>query len=219
MHRQGPPGRRACPVTGVTVWYIRHGHNLANQTSQLSHKVVDYPLTELGVTQATTLAGQLARHPAFAAIYASPLRRAAQTAEIIADRIGGTVQIIEELRELNVGELDGRRDEQAWACYHQVLSDWRAGHHDSAFPGGENYRQMTARLTSALLCALRHPAGGHVLFTGHGGVIRAAIPAICPGTPMPAADLPNCGIAELTLRPGACGFTATLNDWPVTLPG
>lgn len=206
-------------MTGVTVWYIRHGHNPANQTAELSHRVIDYPLTELGVTQAATLAGQLARHPAIAAIYASPLRRATQTAEIIANRIGGTVQVIEELRELNVGELDGRHDEEAWARYHQVLDDWRAGHHDTAFPGGENYQQMTARLANAFLHALRHPTGGHVLFIGHGGIIRAAIPAICPGTPMPAADLPNCGIAELTLWPSPDGVAATLDHWPITLPG
>ena len=52
------------------------------------HKVVDYPLTDLGVTQATTLAEQLARHPPPAAIFASPLRRATQTAEIIARHVG-----------------------------------------------------------------------------------------------------------------------------------
>jgi hypothetical protein len=59
----GHPGR-------VTAWYIRHGHNPANLARQLSGKVVDYPLTELGVTQATTLASRLAREPAPAAIYA-----------------------------------------------------------------------------------------------------------------------------------------------------
>jgi 2,3-bisphosphoglycerate-dependent phosphoglycerate mutase len=124
-------------VTSVTIWYIRHGHNPANQTAELSHKVTDYPLTELGAIQAATLAGQLARYPAPAAIYASPLRRATQTAQIIASRTGGTVQIIEEPRELEVGDLDGRRDEQAWAHYCKVLDDWRAGRHDTAFPGGE----------------------------------------------------------------------------------
>jgi broad specificity phosphatase PhoE len=206
-------------VTGVSAWYIRHGHNPANQTAELSCKVTDYPLTGLGVTQATTLAGQLARHPAPAAIYASPLRRATQTAEIIASRIGGTVQVIEDLRELNVGGLDGRRDKQAWARYRQVLDDWHAGRHETAFPGGENYQQMAARLASAFSHALRHPAGSRVLFIGHGGIIRAAIPAICPRTPVPAADLPNCGIAELTLQPAPDGITATLDNWIFPIPG
>jgi bisphosphoglycerate-dependent phosphoglycerate mutase len=95
-------------VTGVTAWYIRHGHNPANQSRQLSHKVIDYPLTELGVAQAAALAGQLAGQPGPAAIYASPLRRAAQTAEIVAARTGSDVAIVEGLRELDVGDLDGR---------------------------------------------------------------------------------------------------------------
>jgi broad specificity phosphatase PhoE len=60
-------------VTGVLAWYIRHGHNLANQPPRrLSHKVVDYPLTELGVAQATALAGRLGRERAPAVIYAPP---------------------------------------------------------------------------------------------------------------------------------------------------
>jgi broad specificity phosphatase PhoE len=126
---------------------------------------------------------------------------------------------MEELREFDVGELDGRRDEQAWACYRQVLEDWQTGRHETAFPGGEDYRQMTARLASAFRHALRHPAGSRVLFIGHGGIIRAAIPALCPGTPVPATDLPNCGIAELILRSSPDGITATLNRWPFPIAG
>jgi broad specificity phosphatase PhoE len=197
-------------VTGVTAWYVRHGHNPANQLRQLSHKVIDYPLTELGITQATTLARQLADQRAPAPIYSSPLRRAAQTAEIIAARTGADMTILEELRELNVGSLDGRSDEDAWATYHQVLADWHAGNHDSAFPGGEDYRQMTTRLATAMGAALRHPPGSRVLIVGHGGIIRAAIP-------MPATDLPNCGIAELALHPAPAGATGTLTHWPLHL--
>jgi broad specificity phosphatase PhoE len=58
-------------VTGITTWYIRHGHNPANQSRQPSDKIIDYPLTELGVTQATALARKLAGQPSPAAIYAS----------------------------------------------------------------------------------------------------------------------------------------------------
>src|SRR5512146_1766929 len=198
----------------VTAWYIRHGHNPANQTRQMSHRVVDYPLTDLGVQQATTLAERLAREPSPAAIYASPLRRAAQTAQIIAQRTSGEVTVVEELRELNVGDLDGLHDDQSWAIHDQVLADWRAGRHDSAFPGGEDYHQMTARLTTALSAALRHPPGSRVLIVAHCGIIRAAITALCPGTPEPATDLRNCQIAELELRPVLHGITATLNHWP-----
>lgn len=204
-------------MTGVTAWYIRHGHNPANERHQLSHKIIDYPLTGLGVTQATALAGQLARQPRPAAIYASPLRRAAQTAEIIAARTSNDVITVEGLRELDVGDLDGRSDEDAWAIYRQVLVGWRTGKHDSAFPGGEDYHQMTARLSAALGSALRHPPGSRILIIGHGGTIRAAIPVLCPATPEPASDLPNCGIAELALNPAPAGVVGTLKHWPLAL--
>jgi broad specificity phosphatase PhoE len=219
----GSPTQRragASDLASVTIWYIRHGHNPANQPPRrLSHQVIDYPLTDLGVTQATTLGERLARHPAPAAIYASPLRRATQTAGIIARHAGTAVTVLEDLRELNVGELDGRHDEQAWAIHDQVLADWSAGRHDSAFPGGENHHQMTARLTAALRRTAEHPPGSRVLVVAHGGIIRAAIPAICPGTPIPATDLRNCGIAELKLQPApnGNGITATLTQ-PVS-PG
>ena len=42
-----------------------------------------------------------------------------------------------DLRELNVGDLDSRHDAEAWAIHDQVLADWQAGHHDTAFPSGE----------------------------------------------------------------------------------
>jgi broad specificity phosphatase PhoE len=143
-----------------------------------------------------------------------PRRRATHTAQIIASRNGGTVQVIEELRELDVGELDGRRDEQAWACYRQVLSDWQAGRHEAAFPGGEDYQQMTARLASAF----RHPAGSRVMFIGHGGIVRAVGPSpsqvagIAPrmsGPPDPIPPGKQCGCSTLKWISGPlfAGFT------------
>jgi hypothetical protein len=65
--------------------------------------------------------------------------------------------------------------------------------------------------------ALRHPDGSRVLFIGHGAILRAAIPAICPGSPRPATDLRNCGIAELELRSAPGGVTGILKQWPIAL--
>jgi hypothetical protein len=49
------------------------------------------------------------------------------------------------------------------------------------------------------------------------GNIRAAIPALFPPTPVPASDLPNCGIAEVALYPAPIGAVGTLKHWPLTL--
>jgi len=205
----------------VEVWYIRHGENQANLTGEMSYKAVDYPLTGRGVAQARELAARLAAGDPPAGIYSSPLRRAAETAEVVGRGVRvKDVAVVEELRELNVGTLDGRRDEEAWAIYLEVAYAWQAGRHDRAFPGGEDYHEMTARLARGLRHVLAHPAGSRVFVVGHGGLIRAGLPAICPGEPMPETNIPNCGVAKLALRAGGpVGVTGTLLHWPGPAPG
>lgn len=205
----------------VEVWYIRHGENQANLTGELSYKAVDYPLTERGGAQARELAARLTAGDPPAGIYSSPLRRAVETAEVVGRGVRvKDVVVVEELRELNVGALDGRRDAQAWAIYQEVAYAWQAGQHDRAFPGGEDYHEMTARLARGLRHALAHPPGSRVFVVGHGGLIRAGLPAICPGEPMPDTNIPNCGVARLALRAdGALGVTGTLLRWPGPAPG
>jgi broad specificity phosphatase PhoE len=41
---------------------------------------------------------------------------------------------LDDLRELNVGELDGRSDPRAWDTYTRVLAAWRAGETRATFP-------------------------------------------------------------------------------------
>jgi probable phosphoglycerate mutase len=231
FRRPHPPKVKVARVASedsITIWYIRHGENPANLTGELSCRAVDYPLTERGVAQARELAERLASPPgdwppgdwppagsAPVAIYASPLRRAAQTAQIIADRLSLPVTTLEGLRELEVGDLEGRSDEQAWTTFLDVAYSWQAGDHDRAFPGGEDFHQVMARLIKALKAALDdHPPGSRVLMIAHDGLIRAAIPALCPGTAPPATGLPKCGIAQLAIRPARDGITCALLQWP-----
>ena len=209
------PGSVSSP-DDITVWYIRHGENRANQTGELSCRTVDYPLTDLGVTQATELAGQLAEQAAPAAIYSSPLRRATQTAGIIAGRLGLPVVTLEDLRELDVGELEGRSDADAWTTYLEVAYAWLAGDHDRRYPGGEDFHRVTARVTRAFARAAGHPPGSRVLMVAHDGLIRVALSALCPGTEPPSTGLPKCGIAKLAVSPASTGATATLLAWPST---
>ena len=202
----------------VSIWYIRHGENPANLTGELSCRQVDYPLTGHGVEQARALADVLAREPAPAAIYASPLRRAAQTARIASARLGVPVHTLEELRELDVGDLEGRSDEQAWALYLEVAHAWLAGDHGRAYPGGEDFHRLLARLRAALTRALDHPPGSRVLVVAHDGLIRAALPALCPGAAAPATGLPQCGVARLSARSTPHGPEFALLGWPAPEP-
>jgi broad specificity phosphatase PhoE len=200
------------------ILWARHGQNIANLTQTFSYRVFDGDLTDLGRSQAQELAERLSACGGgpIGYLVCSPLRRARQTAEIIGARLGLPVVVGGgDLRELNVGRLDGRSDAQAWQIYSQVLAAWQAGETTARFPGGEDWHTLCARMRRALTVAARESAGARSLVVAHGGNIRAALPGLT-GDPEPATDLPNCAVATLRVDPGRPPHPhVQLGDWPV----
>ncbi|HEX5493263.1 MAG TPA: histidine phosphatase family protein [Mycobacteriales bacterium] len=198
------------------VYYVRHGENLANLTRELSHRVVDHPLTPRGVEQAAAVAAYLAPLAPDGPVFCSPLRRARQTAAPIAERIGTRIAIDERLREVNVGILDGRCDAEAWATYTNTHRAWRAGDPDRRFPGGESARELTDRLRAAFADVAATAEGRAAVVVGHGGILRAGLPGLCPGLSPQAlpADVTNCSVTELELHAeGNDGVLGELLRW------
>jgi probable phosphoglycerate mutase len=142
-------------------------------------------------------------------MWSSPLRRARQTAKILGHeldlRLAGD---LDELREVNVGELDGRNDATSWATYDEVLADWRNGNLDRRFPGGENGHELAARISSALH-RLASASTGPIIVVAHGANIRAAIPALTE-IPDPGADLRTATAAQIEVHPASI----RLEFWP-----
>src|SRR5579872_6100860 len=91
-----------------TLYLVRHGENLANITKEFSYKLVDYPLTPKGVLQAEQTAAFFLNTIPLMAAFASPLKRARETAEIIARAQNLSVTVLEEFREVNVGDMEQR---------------------------------------------------------------------------------------------------------------
>lgn len=200
------------------LYCVRHAENVANLTGELSHRVVDHPLTDRGVEQARRLTAFLREGDGVAdPVYTSPLRRATQTAEILAAGLALTLDVVEDFRELNVGELDGRSDHEAWAAYNEVVRAWHSGRRDVAFPGGENHHEMVARVRRGLSTVLRQSGGGApVVVVAHGGIVRAAVTACCPGAVVPSYDMANCAVTELDVTAGATGPEGWLVAWSRT---
>jgi broad specificity phosphatase PhoE len=145
------------------VLWARHGENVANLTKTLSYRVFDGDLTDVGRGQARELGERLAAADAgqVQLLACSPLRRARQTAEIVGRRLGLPVAMeLDDLREVNVGDLDGRSDARAWEIYAAVLEAWRAGDTQARFPGGENRDELCSRLRRALTAVARGAAAG-----------------------------------------------------------
>lgn len=160
------------------LYFVRHGENAANVERVMAYKVVDHPLTELGRRQAEAV-GRWFLDRRLAAVYTSPLRRARETAEAIAGATGAPLVERDELRELNVGELDGGGDADSWALHDAVVARWRTGDFDARFPGGESYREVYDRVAGIVheVVAL-HPAED-VALVGHGGILTSVLPRLC----------------------------------------
>ena len=86
-------------------YYLRHGETEANAAGTIAGSL-DVHLTPLGREQARLAARALENAP-ITAIYSSPLRRARETAQPIAEALGLPVTLLEEIAERNWGDLEG----------------------------------------------------------------------------------------------------------------
>jgi probable phosphoglycerate mutase len=132
----------------------------------------DVHLNDKGQAQAKALARRLAEQ-SIAAVYASPLERAVETAQILAAPHHLEVQVREGVGEAHYGEWTGQSleelaKEDAW----RVVQFYPSG---ARFPGGEAIREMQARAVAELdAIVTAHPAQT-VLVVSHSDVIKAAL--------------------------------------------
>ena len=198
------------------LYWVRHGETIVNLTKEFSCRFVDPPLTPKGVLQARQTVEALAGR-GIAAVYCSPLRRASETAGIIAERLALPVTPLENFRETDVGDLERRRpDAEAWSLYMRVVDAWQRGDAAERFPGGEDYHELRARLLDGFrMLVHRHP-GATLLVVGHGGSFSMVLPALCPEVDpgwLRAQAVENCSITELLLEEQDGRLHGRLVDW------
>lgn len=181
----------------------------------------DGDLTEAGRLQAHELGKRLAADGAtYSLLAASPLRRASQTAEIVAEYLGLEVSLVlDELRELNVGELDGRNDSESWAVYTGTLRSWLDGDPSARFPGGEDRQELVDRIRRALTTVAQRAGDGTAVVVAHGANIRAALPSLT-GAADPGLDLRTSDLArfEVTAATGSALVVRPLTWGPYPEP-
>src|SRR5512144_1584010 len=94
---------------------VRHGETLWNETKRFQG-ISDIELSSKGRAQACSLSRSLNKEPV-AAIYTSPLIRARQTAACIARHHACPVVVVEGLKEINQGKLEGLTGEEVRRDY------------------------------------------------------------------------------------------------------
>jgi len=148
---------------------IRHGETAWNRATRIQGHT-DIPLSALGLAQAERLAQALADEP-LAALYASDLSRARQTAEAIARAQKLAVQVDAGLRERAFGRFEGLSWEEIDQGYPEDAARWRRREPDFPVGGGESLNVFSARcLAAARRAAAAHP-GQSIALVAHGGVL------------------------------------------------
>ena len=148
---------------------IRHGETLWNVDSRIQGHL-DIGLNDTGRWQAERLGMALKEEP-IAAIYASDLSRAYDTALAVSRHNGVPVQAEPGLRERSFGEFEGRTFAEIETELPAQAQRWRQ--RDPAFTpaGGESLLMLEARVLSvAARLAAQHP-GEQIALFAHGGVM------------------------------------------------
>lgn len=163
----------------MRLYFVRHGESEANVANQFSNKQDEiHPLTPKGRQQAQVLADKL-RDIKFAAMYASPILRARQTAEIINAPHGLEIKISPAIREHDAGDLEGRSDPAAWQEYQALFETWLVKHDlDASIPNGESYNQLRRRFAVFVSDIIQTfgETDANVIVVAHAGVLHAMLP-------------------------------------------
>ena len=159
----------------ATLILVRHGETRLNREGRVQG-VSDAPLTETGVAQARAIAAALAPDAPFR-LYASPLARAAQTARHLADLHAAPLTTLADLREADVGELDGLTMPQVRERFPAFMRRWAEDAGPATMPGGESLADVRHRAWPAVRqLAARHPGETTVAVT-HNFVIQSVLSA------------------------------------------
>lgn len=140
------------------------------------HGRQDAPLSAEGIAGALRMAEHLAGH-GITTVCSSPLGRALRTAVIIAEGIGADVVEIEDLAEVDHGDMAGMTRAEIDEAFPTARRDRAENRYGWAFPGGESYAQARARARRAL-SACGWAASGTPLLVGHemlGRMLRAEL--------------------------------------------
>ena len=172
------------PVTRFIL--VRHGETIANREFRYIG-ASDNALTEPGQVQAVQLAGALSVLPV-AAVYSSPRQRAYQTALPIASRHGLTVQILEDLREVDFGIWEGLSRGEVIARSVQDAEYLLAWERETALapPNGESLDAMHRRVSAVVEKLVQAHPDQTIVLVSHVGPIKAVLCAAL-GVPVSAA--------------------------------
>lgn len=196
-------------MTVKRVILIRSGETDWNRDDRWQGWVA-IPLNEHGRKQARALANFI-RNIGVSALYSSDLRRAADTAHILAGQLGYEPIFDERLRERNIGQWQGMNIGEIRDWYPEVYEQLRADVKGFIVPGGESRDELQQRVAAAFNDILAQDKGETIAVVTHTTATRVLLDKIIPSHNLPANVLGNTAVTTIVRE-------AAGSDWQLVAP-
>ncbi|HEY2381905.1 MAG TPA: histidine phosphatase family protein [Terriglobia bacterium] len=174
--------------TSRTLILVRHGLTDWNVERRYQGRF-DIPLNAAGRAQAETLKEQLKSIP-FDHLYSSPLRRALETASIIAG--GQTIECDDRLAEIDHGVWQGKTHDEIAALWPRDWQTWNTDPGNFTPPGGESVSDLRSRVNAFI----GDMQGEAILCVSHGVVIQTFLSTVS-GAVTSAQQVPSNGSLQI----------------------
>ncbi len=171
----------------TTFLVVRHGFSKSNEQGFFTGQR-DVPLSDLGLEQAEQTAKYIAENYKVDFLYSSPLQRAYQTALPLSKYCNLPIETMDDLKEINGGEWEGKTPEKILELYKDDYTLWRTNIGLARCTGGESMEEVQTRAANALREVAQKHNGCTIAVTAHAGVIRALQ---CLWQNRPLSDMQN----------------------------
>ena len=159
----------------MKLFCVRHGETFYNLEGRIQGQT-NSRLSPLGQRQCEAVAGRLVDQ-AIDAVISSPLERAIDSAQVIADKVGVTLATDPRLMEINAGIFQGLTWPEINDRYSAEAARWKTQDPDFRIPQGESRRDVMLRAQAAF-DAIRASGKRSVVVLAHGGSLSAALKSL-----------------------------------------
>lgn len=177
-------------------YFVRHGKTEINAEGRFNGGGVDSPLISSGIEATKRMAQHLKSVP-FDLALTSPQMRAQTTAKIIleANQKAPELTIVEDLRELRLGDWDGQKIDEITSAYPEDLKNYRT--RPDLFDAGkfhaETYTSLIQRSVNVIEEISENHPNEKVLVVSHGILLMALLNTL---RGVPLAKIRESGIVE-----------------------
>jgi probable phosphoglycerate mutase len=207
--------RYAPPPDSVEVVLVRHGASeaaLPGQSFELVDGQGDPALSEVGKAQARSVAATL-RGESFSGLFASSLRRTQETAAPLTEATGLDVAVLPDLREINLGELEGGAYRIKVAEGDPVVAEIARQERWDVIRGAESPEEFSGRLRAEIAeIAATVPAGTTTVAFVHGAVIGDLCAVATGSRPFAFLNADNGSISSLVVHADGSWLLRSFNE-------